>query len=75
MEMLKDINGKESSKRIWSNRILWVALLMVIIYFITFIGAIVLGKAPIEKFPWEIWITLFGSGLAPLGMTLFEQKK
>ena len=75
MEMLKDINGKDSSKRIWANRLLWTALVMVWIYFIVFIGGIIMGKPEIYEFPWELFLTLLGSGLTPLGMTLFENKK
>ena len=73
MEMLKDINGKESAKRIWANRILWTALSMVWVYFIVFIGGIIFEKSEmVHEFPISLWLTLFGSGLAPLGMTVFE---
>ena len=73
---LKDINNKLSSKRIWANRILWVSVAMVVVYFAVFIGAILLEKKePIHTFPMEIWLTMFGTGAVALGLTLWEQKK
>ena len=74
-EQFLDINRKKSIKRIWANRLLWTALAMVWVYFTVFIASIVLERGPIEKFPFELWLILFGSGLTPLGMTLWEQKQ
>jgi hypothetical protein len=75
MEMLKDINGKDSSKRIWANRILGVSLLMAVVWFIVIVGGVILGKTISIPFPYEMWFPLLGSGLASLGLTLWEQKK
>lgn len=74
MEINKDINGKESSKRVWAGRYLGLGLLMASIYFLAGIGLSVLGKEMLFTFPAEIWYGLLGLGGGLLGVTIFESK-
>lgn len=69
-----DVNGKESSKRYWANRVMIISLSMVVIhYLLTLIFAIVKPEINIP-FPTEVWYGLIGSGFALLGITIFESK-
>lgn len=74
MDTLKDINGKDSAKRLWASRYLTAGLFMAIIHFV---AGIIMGILKIEftfNFPFEIWFGLVGGGFAALGLTIFESK-
>lgn len=75
MEMLKDINGKDSSKRIWANRLLWIGVITFAIKFgVDTIDAFA-QEDYVLNFPTELWIYIMSTGLIALGFTLAEKKK
>ncbi len=75
MEQFNDINGKESMKRIWANRILWVSLGTFILKVLISVIDAFSEKQYIMSFPTELWMYLTGMGLLALGFTLGEKKK
>ena len=74
METLKDVNGKESSKRLWAGRYLWVALFMALGHFIAGVLSGIFGWDYSVTFPHEIWYGMVGGGFGILGFTIFEKK-
>ena len=73
-KMFEDINGKESAKRVWANRLLWVGVGTFIIKFIVDVIDAFCMKEYVLTFPTELWIYIMGAGLAALGFTLAEKK-
>ena len=73
MESLKDINGKESSKRKYGARLLNIGLAMGAIFFLTGLIMNVLGKVFDYEFPIDIFWTFVGSGSSLLGLGLVER--
>ena len=80
----QDVNGKESAKRKWASRLLWVSIITFISYgiLITSIGSftyltmedktqfeIVELISPYLK---EMWIWIMVGGFGALGLTIFE---
>lgn len=74
MDALKDINGKDSIKRLWANRYLWLGFAMPIIYILSTVISNFFGKQILFVFPYEIWYGVLGFGAAALGLTIFESK-
>ena len=80
MEVLKDINGKASSKRkigiLFCKATLGFGLLH---YFLTVALKIAFGLGLIVKidipFPTQIWLGFLGVGTSMLGVTVFESIK
>ena len=75
MEKLKDINGKESSKRRQGIILITVSLVMAVIQFIVGLIMTYKGIKYEDNFPIEIWYTIIGTGTTLLGVTLFERPK
>ena len=73
-ETLKDVNGKESSKRLWASRYLLAALIMGVGHFLAGVLAGIFGWNYTAPFPHEIWYGMVGGGFAILGVTIFEKK-
>lgn len=73
MEISKDINGKESSKRKLGIRAMNIAFIMALIYFIIGITMHIMKLEFDYKFPFDIWISLLGVGASLLGITLIER--
>ena len=71
--MNKDIDGKNSSKRIWSGRIVGVALIMASIWFGVYVRALLLGEELSMEFPFEMWFGLMGAGVSGFGLVLGER--
>jgi hypothetical protein len=74
MDKNKDINGKESSKRVWANRILWTTVITLIGYILLSILFSMIGIPLAFEFPFEAWGGLLTSGTAMQTSTLFEKK-
>ena len=72
-EELKDINGKESSKRKTGILLVKYALWMAGIYFVISLAWALLGKDLTFVFPFDIWLTIIGLGASLLGVTLIER--
>jgi len=68
-----DIDGKRSSKRIWSGRITGTGLAMAVVWFIVYIRALLLGEVLSMEFPYEMWLGLMGAGLGGFGLVLGER--
>jgi len=68
-----DIDGKRSSKRIWSGRITGVGLIMAIVWFSVYIRALLLGEELSMEFPYEMWFGLMGAGLGGFSLVLGER--
>ena len=68
-----DIDGKKSSKRVWSGRIVGTGLAMAIAWFIIYLRALLLGIELSMEFPLEMWFALMGSGLGGFGLVLGER--
>ena len=75
MNMLKDINGKESSKRIWASRFLWVGLAIFGIKVFVALVDVFTEKQYTFDFPTEQWLYIMGAGMLAMGFTLAEKKK
>lgn len=73
MSKLKDINGKESSKRKQGIILITVALIMAAIQFSAGLIMTYKGLKYEDNFPIEIWYTIIGTGTTLLGVTLFER--
>lgn len=80
----QDVNGKESAKRKWASRLLWVAIYSFLVYsaVITGVGSytyltmedpskfkVVELMSPYIK---DMWIWIMVGGFASLGLTIFE---
>lgn len=74
MSSLKDVNGKESSKRKHGGRFLTTALIVCITYFILLILGTLLNFKMFE-FPVQLVTILASVGTALLGVTVFEKPK
>jgi hypothetical protein len=72
-ESLKDIDGKESSKRKTGIKLVNFALVMAAIYFLAGVGLHLFGKEFKYQFPFDVWITIIGLGSSLLGVTLIER--
>lgn len=74
MSVSKDINGKESSKRLWAKRFLSLGFVIAILFFLIWIIAF-FKEVDMPEFPLDIWLGImsFGSGLGI--STVFETKK
>jgi len=73
-DMLTDINGKDSAKRIWGGRYLTVGLIMAIIWFIVYLGSVFVDKEFKIIFPYEMWYGIVGLGAGLIGIGIFETK-
>lgn len=73
-ESIKDVNGKESSKRVWAGRYLFTALFMAVGHFIAGVLSSIFGFEYSASFPHEIWYGMVGGGFGILGFTIFEKK-
>jgi len=73
--MLKDINGKESSKRIWASRFLWTGLAIFGIKVFVALVDVFTEKQYTFDFPTEQWLYIMGAGMLAMGFTLAEKKK
>ena len=74
MDAIKDVNGKDSAKRLWAGRYLLAALVM---GFGHWLGTELSGIFGFEynvHFPTEIWYGMVGGGFGILGFTIFEKK-
>ncbi len=77
MSRLEDINGKESSKRMWASRFLSLGFFMVIFFMIIW-GVLVVftdKKIALPDKLMEMWIWLMGFGTSILLGTIFEKPK
>lgn len=74
MDALKDVNGKDSSKRLWAGRYLLAALFMAIGHFISGVAGSIFGFDYSFEFPHEIWYGMVAGGFSILGVTIFESK-
>ena len=72
-DQLNDVNGKESSKRKTGIKLINVALIMALTYFLIGIGLSLFGRVLIYAFPFDIWVTIIGAGASLLGITLIER--
>lgn len=72
-ETYNDIDGKRSSKRVWSARLLGSGLAMSWIWFVLYCRALFLGETLSMEFPFEMWVGLMGAGLSGLGLVLGER--
>ena len=72
-ESLKDIDGKESSKRKTGIKLVNVALIMALMYFSVGLGLSLFGKELKYAFPFDVWVTIMGAGASLLGITLVER--
>jgi len=68
-----DIDGKKSSKRVWSGRITGVGLCMAVVWFIIYLRALLLGEQLSMEFPYEMWFGLMGAGVGGFGLVLGER--
>lgn len=73
-EMLTDVNGKESSKRVWASRYLTVGLAMSVAWFLAHLVFSILKKEISFTFPYEMWYGILGFGAVLLGVTIFESR-
>ena len=71
--MNSDIDGKRSSKRVWSGRLLGTGLGMAVAWFIIYCRALLVGEELSMGFPYEMWYGLMGAGLSGLGLVLGER--
>ena len=74
MEANKDVNGKESSKRVIAFRFLNLALIMAIVYFLVVVYHGFRGTTLNVSFPFEMWYGLLALGGGAVGLTIFEKK-
>jgi hypothetical protein len=72
-EQMKDIDGKESSKRKTGIKLVNVALAMALIYFLSGLGMAFFNKKLEYPFPFDVWVTIMGAGASLLGITLIER--
>lgn len=76
-DITKDINGKESSKRLWANRFFIIGVIAFIIsfafWFISLIKPSIVFSMPGEIV--EMWAWLMGFGSAVILGTVFEKPK
>ena len=72
-EQMKDVDGKESSKRKTGIKLVNVALAMALIYFLIGIGLALFNRKLNYAFPFDIWVTIIGAGASLLGITLVER--
>ena len=80
----QDINGKDSAKRKWASRLLWVSIISFLLYgiLILSIGAFTYlrmeDKADFKvvelltPYLKEMWIWIMVGGFGSLGLTIFE---
>lgn len=73
MEMNNDIDGKRSSKRVWSGRIIATGLVMAVTWYAVYLRALLLGEQLSMEFPFEMWFGLMGAGLGGFGLILGER--
>ena len=73
MSVMKDIDGKESSKRKMGMRLINIAIYMAIAHFSIGLIMSVLKTPLVYDFPLEIWWTFMGTGAGLLGFTLVER--
>lgn len=73
MDISKDIDGKESSKRKLGMRLLNIAIVMALIHFAAGLVCAVLSRVYEYEFPLSIWWSFMGTGAGLLGITLFER--
>ena len=74
MDTIKDVNGKDSSKRVWGSRYLLAALIMAVGHFLAGVISPIFGWDYSAAFPYEIWYGMVGGGFGILGFTIFEKK-
>lgn len=70
---LHDVDGKSSAKRKNGTKLLNIAIMMAVIYFVAGIGMALFQKEFKYEFPLEIWWTFMGTGTGLLGITLVER--
>lgn len=82
----QDINGKESAKRKWASRLLWITVLSYIFYFILSVTFSIFVYYSLEEdlrgefkvielmtpYLKEMWIWITVGGIGSLGLTVFE---
>lgn len=75
MSTIKDIDGKESSKRKIGMRLINIAIYMALIYFTIGILITIFDEPFTYSPPYfiEIWWTFMGTGAGLLGFTLVER--
>lgn len=71
--IIKDIDGKESSKRKLGIKLLNIGIGMALLYFLIGLTCSIFSKEFNYVFPLEIWWTFMGSGSGLLGITLVER--
>lgn len=72
-DLNNDIDGKRSSKRIWSGRIVATGLGIAVVWFAVYIRALFLGEVLSMEFPYEMWFGLMGAGLGGFSLVLGER--
>ena len=73
-EMLTDVNGKESAKRVWAGRYLVVGLAMAVVWFLAHLVLNIIQIPFSWTFPYEMWYGIVGFGAIALGVTIFESR-
>lgn len=72
-DVIKDVDGKESSKRKMGIRLVHVSIGMAIVHFV---AGIIMAFREVQfnySFPFEVWLTLLATGASLLGITLVER--
>ena len=77
MSISKDVNGKESSKRLWATRLLTLGFLLAIFFVVMWaIAFLFYGKEiTIPTSLVQIWGGLMGAGTSVILGTVFERPK
>ena len=77
MSVKKDINGKESAKRMWATRLLTLGYLMAIFFVLMWAVAFLFFEKEITfpTFLRDIWLGLMAAGTGVILGTVFETKK
>ena len=77
MSVHKDINGKESSKRLWARRLLTLGYLLAIFFVLMWTIAFFFFEKEIvfPTFLRDIWLGLMASGTGVIFGTVFEKPK
>ncbi len=77
MSTSKDINGKESSKRLWAKRLLTLGILLAIFFILMWAIAFLFFEKEIifPTFLRDIWLGIMGAGTSVIIGTVFEKTK
>jgi hypothetical protein len=77
MERLKDVNGKDSQKRFWAGRFMWLAFYLAIFYALIWGVATIFYDVNVDfpTFLRDMWFGIAGLGTTKLVTTVFEKPK